>query len=484
MSKPTDLDDLQLTPLPGSERAPAVGAAESDQPLDPSTRLQVTLVLRRKAPLPDPASSPRLTSSELADAYGADPADVALVTQTMTDLGIEVVSADAASRRVLVVGEVSLLSTVFGSALTPASISSPDGPTTDFRQRVGSLSVPGALAGVVTAVLGLDDRPQARMLSIVAAPGAVSTSYTPIQLGRVYGFPAGADGTGQTIAIVELGGGFDQADLDAYFAELGITGPTVTAVGVDGAKNVPGGDPNGADGEVLLDIEVAGALAPGADIVVYFAPNTDAGFLDAVSQAAHANPAPTVISISWGQSEDDWTAQAMNALDAAMADAATLGATVTAASGDDGSTDRATDGNAHVDFPAASPHALGCGGTRLRPTGRPGRCRARRSGTTAPGTVPAAAASATSSRFPTGSRTPASPRRRWRGPGAASPTSRPTPTRRPATRCGSTAATWSSAAPARWPRCGLRWSRGSRSRPAAASVSCNLRCTPRRPPAR
>jgi kumamolisin len=116
---------------------------------------------------------------------------------------------------------------------------------------------------------------------------------------------------------------------------------------------------------VLLDIEVAGALAPGADIVVYFAPNSDAGFLDAVSQAAHADPTPTAISISWGQSEDGWTGQALQAFDQAMADAATLGVTVTAAAGDDGSADRVSDGNAHVDFPASSPHVLGCGGTKL-----------------------------------------------------------------------------------------------------------------------
>jgi len=135
--------------------------------------------------------------------------------------------------------------------------------------------------------------------------------------------------------------------------------------GWGGNKDQAGADPNGADGEVLLDIEVAGALAPKASLVVYFAPNTDAGFLDAISEAAHATPAPAAISISWGQSEDAWTGQARTAFDQALADAAALGVTVTVAAGDDGSTDRATDGKSHVDFPASSPHALACGGTRL-----------------------------------------------------------------------------------------------------------------------
>jgi kumamolisin len=136
-------------------------------------------------------------------------------------------------------------------------------------------------------------------------------------------------------------------------------------VGVDGAVNKAGADPQGADGEVLLDIEVASDLAPKASIVVYFAPNTDAGFLDAISEAAHATPTPTALSISWGQSEDAWTVQARTAFDQALADAAALGVTVTVAAGDDGSTDRATDHKSHVDFPASSPHTLACGGTRL-----------------------------------------------------------------------------------------------------------------------
>lgn len=167
------------------------------------------------------------------------------------------------------------------------------------------------------------------------------------------------------MAILELGGGFGQSDLDAYFAGLGLATPAISAVGIDGASNQPGQDPQGADGEVLLDIEVVGALAPKATILVYFAPNTDAGFLDALVGASHATPAPCAISISWGQSEDAWTAQARTALDQALADAAALGITVTAAAGDRGSADGASDGKNHADFPASSPHALACGGTRL-----------------------------------------------------------------------------------------------------------------------
>src|SRR5205807_1608907 len=115
--------------------------------------------------------------------------------------------------------------------------------------------------------------------------------------------------------------------------------------------NQPGKDPTGADGEVLLDIEVAGALAPKAKQSVYFGPNTDQGFLDAVTTAVHATPTPAAISISWGQSEDSWTAQARTAMDQAFADAAALGITVCVAAGDNGSSDGQSDGKPHVDFP-------------------------------------------------------------------------------------------------------------------------------------
>jgi kumamolisin len=370
------LPDVSLRPLPGSERAPAPEVSAAASPLPADTRVQATLVLRRRggadaASLDAAAVAGTLTPDELAAGYGAAPEDVALVTATLAGLGVEVLTVDAPSRRVQVAGSAALLGRVFGTTLDAVTSHGPGGAALPHRHRTGGLSVPADLDGVVTAVLGLDDRPQARAqyrpatTTPGAAQGGAPAAFTPLQLATVYRFPAGLDGTGQDVAIIELGGGFAQTELDTYFTALGITGPTVHAVRVDGATNTPGADPHGADGEVLLDIEVLGALAPGATLSVYFAPNTDAGFLDAISQATHATPTPTAMSISWGQSEDAWTAQARTAFDQAFTDAAALGISVTAAAGDDGSTDRATDGRNHVDFPASSPHVLACGGTRL-----------------------------------------------------------------------------------------------------------------------
>jgi kumamolisin len=186
--------------------------------------------------------------------------------------------------------------------------------------------VPEELKDIVEAVFGLDDRPQAKPhLRIRGNVGnvqwhAATTSFTPVELARLYDFPTGATGAGQCIGIIELGGGFRPADLTTYFAELNVSpAPNVVAVSVDHGKNHPTGNPNGPDGEVMLDIEVAGAVAPGARLVVYFAPNTDRGFLDAITTAIHdKRNNPSVVSISWGGPESAWTPQAMQAFDQAF----------------------------------------------------------------------------------------------------------------------------------------------------------------------
>jgi len=349
-------------PLKDSARAGAPGVTLHG-PADGAQRIEVTVVLRRRSELPAGPAPERLTPAELAAQYGASDADLRLTTETFTRLGLDVVESDPASRRLRLSGTVEQLSRIFGTTLEDATKTSSDGDSVQYRHRTGELSIPAELNGIVVAVLGLDDRPQARAHFRMLPRTTAGTSYSPVDLGRVYGFPDGTDGAGQTVAILELGGGYAQADLDAYFAGLGLATPQITSIGVDGGANQGGNDPQGADGEVLLDIEVVGALAPKAAIQVYFAPNTDAGFLDALVAATKASPC--AISISWGQSEDQWTAQARDAFDQALADAAALGITTTVASGDRGSSDGAPDGKAHVDFPASSPHALACGGTRL-----------------------------------------------------------------------------------------------------------------------
>ena len=450
-------------------------------------------MLRRRADLPaDVVAGPTvLTGDELAGRYGADPADVDLVRQTLTGLDLEVTEVHPATRRIKVAGTLGDLSRAFG--VTLQLVSSPDpvgGRSVTHRYREGPLSVPAPLVGVVTAVLGFDTRPQAQPHFRSRGAGAAAaqgTSYQPNQVADIYKFPAGTTGAGQTIAVIELGGGFTTSDLDAYFGSLGIAVPSISAVGVDGASNNPG-DTSGASVEVNLDIDVIGAAAPGATQVVYFAPNNgDQGFVDAISEAAQASPAPIAISISWGQSEDSWTAQGRSAIDAAIADAAVLGITVCVASGDNGSGDAVSDGQVHVDFPASSPHALACGGTKLLADPATGVISsevvwnetAANEGAGGGGVsdqfgLPSWQANAGVPARPADLLDPAGPAGLLDG---ACPTWRATPTRRPATRSTPAVIPRSWAEPARSPRCGPRWSAGSRRRRASGSACSSRPCT-------
>jgi kumamolisin len=367
--------------LPGSEKAP-LAAATGEKSTRTGSLITVSVIVRRKSPLNTKRlGKDRVTRAQYRQLYAADPAAIKLVRAFAKEFGLTV-SKDTPKperRTIKLTGTVAAMQKAFGVSLMQKTL---DGNT--YRVREGSIRLPAELDGAVEAILGLDNRPQATPHFRVfgsqinastagtegfarAHASAANSSYTPIQVAQLYQFPQGATAAGQTIGIIELGGGYRAADLTAYFKGLGQNAPQVTAVSVDNGKNSPS-NANGADPEVMLDIEVSASVAAGANIVVYFAPNTDQGFIDAIGSAVHdtANN-PSVISISWGGPESSWTAQAMNALDAACQSAAALGITITVAAGDNGSTDGATGNN--VDFPASSPHVLACGGTKLTGSG-------------------------------------------------------------------------------------------------------------------
>jgi kumamolisin len=341
--------------------------------VDHTRTISVTVYLRASGSLDwvdqeasrPPGERRTVSRSELASAYGASDEDVAAVWSFASQYGLEVSEVDRGRRVMKLRGTVDAVARAFGAQ----ELKLFEHPTAGaYRGRQGPLTIPSALDGVITGVFGIDERPQARPHLRPAATGAATTSYTPLQVAAAYSFPTGVTGAGETVAFIELGGGFTQSDLDTYFASLGLSPPPapVTAVGVDGGANSPGVDKD-ADGEVMLDIEVAGAVAPGAKLVAYFSPNTDQGFIDAVSTAVHdTTNNPSVVSISWGGAEDSWTEQARTQMEQVMTEGAAAGVTVTVAAGDNGSTDGATDGQQHVDFPASTPHALGCGGTSLQ----------------------------------------------------------------------------------------------------------------------
>lgn len=373
----TKISDRKV--LQGSTPATLDGA-HSLGPVPADERFEVTVRIRRKAPLAASALSDKaggslqsrqyLTREQYAASHGADDADIAKVVEFARQAGLAVLDTSSARRSVFLSGTAQQFAAAFGTSIEQVELDSGIS-----RRRTSPITLPAGLADIIEGVFGIGDTPTAvphyqERAQAAIKVGAARASFTPPDLAKLYNFPAGLDGAGQCIGIIELGGGYRTADIKNYFKRLKLPVPHVKTISVDGAKNRPS-TANSADGEVMLDIEVAAAIAPKALIAVYFAPNTDKGFLDAITMAIHdAVNKPSVISISWGNPEKNWTGQAMTSFDQAFQAAAALGVTICCASGDAGSGDEnpdrsPPDGLAHADFPGSSPSVLCCGGTRL-----------------------------------------------------------------------------------------------------------------------
>jgi kumamolisin len=369
--------------LEASERK-AVRGARIVGPADPKEVLSVSIRVRRRpdAPaLPDatqlaaPAGARKFVSREdFAARYGAAQEDLDRVAKFARSHGLSLVESSISRRTVVVSGTVEQLSRAFAVKLSRYESSKQK-----YRGREGYVHVPAKLAGVIEAVFGLDNRRMAKPL--FRRSNATTKSkrgrkvhlvpMTPPQVARLYGFPLPPKNLSeQTVGLIEFGGGYQLSDIQAFFRQLSLSPPILTNVGVDGAENTPGSD---ADAEVALDIDVAGAVAPGAKIVVYFAPWTEQGWVDVVTTAIHdAANKPSALSISWGWPEFEttdaltWSPAAIDAVSTTFQEAAVLGVTIFAASGDDGTNCQISDGKAHVLYPASDPWVTACGGTIIK----------------------------------------------------------------------------------------------------------------------
>jgi kumamolisin len=339
--------------------------------------VEATLVLRPRLGLDqvlqervkDGPLQPRIPRQEIGQLRGASPQAIAAARSWLQGVGAAEVTCDSSARMLTISAPLSVLASAFKTTVKLA------GPAGDHRRTLATpMTIPHELSAHVVAVLGIETGPfvppRLRRFPLpdptlpleVAAP----LSFEPPEVAALYQYPAADTSAGTCIGLLELGGGYRQADLDSYFQGLGIAPPTVVSVAVAGGSNQPTGSVDGPDGEVSLDIQVAGSIAPMARLAAYFAPNTDQGFLAAVQAAVHDRTnAPGVLSISWGGPEANWPSATINAFEHAFQDASLIGMTVCVAAGDNGSSDGLADGLAHVDYPAASPYVLACGGTRL-----------------------------------------------------------------------------------------------------------------------
>jgi len=334
-------------------------------PVPANDEVQVTLVLKHASPAADTSRGQhieQLTTSQFAERYSARPATLAKISAFAEANHLRIVESDPVKRRVILAGSASAVANAFSTQLHLFSFA--NGQT--YRSPTTPPSVPAALAGDLEAVVGLNTRPF--LSPHLVTQRATSAAWRRVEttlIASLYNFPRDVDGAGQTIALLQMGGGFNQEDLDAYFNSARLRLPKITSISVDQASNSPGVDAK-SDQEVALDIEVAGSAANDANLVVYFAPNSAQGFINAILDAIHNRQgAPSVISISWGAAEELWPADALTAFHSALQDAAALGITVIAASGDNGSSDGMNDKKLHVDYPASDPFVLGVGGTSV-----------------------------------------------------------------------------------------------------------------------
>ena len=360
--------------LEGSRRRMLPGARLLGR-ADAQEKMDVTVKVRRMKDLPELAGRPEraMTHAELAAGYGASPADLELTRAVLGRFGLAVAQSSPAARSIRFTGTVAQMENAFQVRLFTYAHESGN-----HRGRVGDIQVPRELGPIVQGVFGLDNRRVVRRRrqpvderNRRSSPSSVPTSwYTPAALAAHYDFPSG-DGSGQVVGILEFGGGYFEQDL-RQFCGLTRTGvPTVRPVSVDGT---PTNARDGAEGEVMLDVEVVAGACPGSTIVLYFAAWSEQGWIAALDAAIHdTGNSPGVLSASWGYAEDAdiWSAAAMTQVNQSLKDAAYLGITVCVAAGDDGSSDAVEDGHAHVDFPASSPYVLSVGGTTI--TSRDGK---------------------------------------------------------------------------------------------------------------
>jgi len=384
----------------------AVPKAKRMAAADRNEVISVTIAVRRRPGAPalpsqehwaatPPGERHYITHEAFAAEYGADSADLDRVAEFAEKHGLKVTEKNAAQRVVIVSGKVSQINEAFAVELGryEVPVREEEGRRKEreskrgkrehvevYRGYEGHVHLPVDIAPLVEGVFGLDTRRMARR-AIVPLP--VITPLTPPQVAALYDFPAPPPHIGkETIGLLEFSDpvagtcGYLPSDINAYFTTAlgigpGFVTPTLQDVGVNGATNTPGGP---GDPEVALDIEVAGSVAQGAHIAVYFTTWDEAGWVLALKRAVHplpGEPRPSVLSISWDWAEFDtfgnltWTLAAIHAVSTAFQEAAMFGMTVLVASGDDGSNCQVFDGKAHVYYPESDPWVISCGGTTI-----------------------------------------------------------------------------------------------------------------------
>ena len=306
-----------------------------------------------------------LTPEQFGERFGLSHADLAQVTEWLRARGFDIVETPPARTYVAFSGTVGQIDTAFRTEIHHYNVEDEE-----HFANASDPVLPGALASVVIGIHGLNDfkpRPhgvnvQPRLTSWFSG----NHFLVPDDLATIYDIHAlrdmGIDGTGQQIAVV------GQTDItlshiQAFRRNAGMVASDPQVILVPGSA-----DPGVRKGDLVeadLDIEWAGAVAPGATIVYV---NSGNGAFDSLLYAINNNVAP-VISVSYGECETRASAGFLDTLSTAGQQANAQGQTITVASGDTGAADCDTGPVASqglmVDIPASLPYVTGVGGTRF-----------------------------------------------------------------------------------------------------------------------
>jgi kumamolisin len=334
-----------------------------------------------------------LTPEQVGAQFGQDATSVAQVVNFLRASGLTINKIYKSNLLISAQGTNAQLAAVFGS---PIHTFQTLGQA--YEAPLSTTAVPAQLAGLVKGVHGLNARPLMKSNTVrqvnagagageaqltpskIPTPNAAATavpgSYTTADLAKQYNITplqnAGITGAGKTIGIATFAA-YRQSDAFAYWNSLGlkVDANRITDVAVDGGYSKGYGPGTGGAGETTLDVQQSGGIAPGANMRVYVAPNTDAGFIDVFAQPIDENIVDT-LSISWGSAEVANDPAAMDTLHGVLLQAAAQGIPVIAASGDAGAYD-INRSYAYpdcttllsVDYPASDPLVLAAGGTTL-----------------------------------------------------------------------------------------------------------------------
>jgi kumamolisin len=361
-----------LVPI-GDSALPSANDLTAPAPLPGSATISALIVLNPIGDLTalqnmddaDLADRTYLTQQQMGAEYGASAQDLAAVQQFAQSAGLTVTYALQETGTVRVTGSASAFALAFG--VTPMGAENALNLPWTYD---GSLYVPSTLQAAIAGIVPVSNTPNGSFdpnpSGVLAGSQAVAPNVTPqispvtpLTLASDYTFPTVAQpGAGENVGILEMVGVYDQqaqSDFATYMTGLVEPIPQVTAYGPQTPTSAP---------EMQLDMDTIGAVAPSANLSLYFGRGGLGDMLETIQSAAFSKVPINVLSISYGYAETYVSPLFADLFNRVFMEAAGMGITTYVAAGDSGSSGGQGNGLASLDFPASDPYVTSAGGTQ------------------------------------------------------------------------------------------------------------------------